>query len=337
MNENFPKVSVIIPVYNVEKYLAVCLESLLIQTFTDFEVIVVDDCSTDNSLAIAESYLERFGERLKIISLEENTGSGAVPRNVGLEVASGKYVYFVDDDDLLIDIALDTLFNYAEEYQAQVVYMEKFFSCGEEPIPAEVNLSAWCHKKSFVEEPTFETKNLSERVEKFLGSIFCWSPWAKFLRRDFLIDNEIKFPPMTIAEDVVHTFKIICLARNFLRVPTPLYIHRENDSSIMLRKRSPEQMIKFRTSPLITGLDCLDEFMRDLEFFKQNPVVRLQVLNFFVILQIENMKDALKSFEPHEVYEIFLREFSKAGSTQPALISYLLVINNLFRNEFQTK
>ena len=131
MNENFPKVSVIIPVYNVEKYLAVCLESLLIQTFTDFEVIVVDDCSTDNSLAIAESYLERFGGRLKIFSLEENTGSGAVPRNVGLEVASGKYVYFVDDDDLLIDIALDTLFNYTEEYQAQVVYMEKFFSCGE--------------------------------------------------------------------------------------------------------------------------------------------------------------------------------------------------------------
>ena len=81
---------------------------------------------------------------------------------------------------------------------------------------------------------------------------------------------------------------------------------------------------------MITGLEYLDEFMRDLEFFKQNPVVRLQVLNFFVILQIENMKDALKSFEPHEVYEIFLREFSKAGSTQPALISYLLVINNLF-------
>ena len=66
------KVSVIIPVYNAEKYLAVCLESLLIQTFADFEVIVVDDCSTDSSLAIAESYLEKFGGRLKILALEEN-------------------------------------------------------------------------------------------------------------------------------------------------------------------------------------------------------------------------------------------------------------------------
>ena len=109
MNKNFPKVSVIIPMYNAEKYLGVCLESLLIQTCADFEVIVVDDCSTDSSIAIAESYLEKFGDRLKIVELPANTGSGAVPRNVGLEIASGKYVYFVDNDDLLIDTALETL------------------------------------------------------------------------------------------------------------------------------------------------------------------------------------------------------------------------------------
>ena len=327
------KVSVIIPMYNAEKYFGVCLESLLIQTFTDFEIIVVDDCSTDNSLAIAESYLEKFGGRLKVLSLEENTGSGAIPRNVGLEYASGDYIYFIDADDLLIDTALETLYNFAEEYQAEVVYMEKFFSCGEEPIPAEVNLSAWCHAKNFVEKPTFETRNFAERIEKFLHSIFCWNPWSKFSRRDFLISNGIKFPPMTIAEDVVHTFEIICLAENFLHIPTPLYIHRENESSMMLQKRSPEQMIKFRTSPLITGLESLDEFMNGLEFFKQNLVVRLQVLNLFALMQFSNMKDALNKLEPQEVYEIILGEFSKAGSTQPALIAYLLVMNNLYRNE----
>ena len=86
------KVSVIIPVFNAEKYLAVCLESLLIQTFTDFEVIIVDDCSTDSSLAIAESYLEKFGGRLKILTLEENTGTPGLPRNVGLEFSQGEYI-----------------------------------------------------------------------------------------------------------------------------------------------------------------------------------------------------------------------------------------------------
>ena len=94
-------------------------------------------------------------------------------------------------------------------------------------------------------------------------------------------------------------------------------------------------MIKLRTSPLITGLDYLDEFMRGVEFFKKNPVVRLQVLNFFMLLQIDNMADALKEFEPTELYEIFLREFSKAGSSQPALISYLLMMTNLYRNELR--
>ena len=328
-----PSVSVIIPVYNAEKYLAVCLESLLIQTFRDFEVIVVDDYSTDSSLAIAESYLEKFGGRLKILMLEENTGSGAVPRNVGLEYACSKYIFFVDNDDFIVDNTLETLYNLAEEYQADIVYMEKFFSCGEEPIPQEVNLSAWCYNKSFVEEPAFETKNISKRVETFLRSIFCWAPWSKFLRRNFLVDNDIKFPSMTIAEDVVHTFKLICLAEKFLHLPTPLYVHRENTSSMMLKKHSPQQMIKFRTSPLINGLECLDEFMRGLEFFKQNPVVRLQVLNFFALMQFDNMKDALKNLEPQKVYEIFLREFAAAGSSQPALVSYLLLMTNLYRNE----
>lgn len=329
------KVSVIIPVYNAEKYLGVCLESLLIQTLTDFEVIVVDDCSTDASNALAESYLERFGGRLKIVTLPQNTGSGAVPRNVGLDFSCGEYVYFVDADDLLIDTALETLYACAAEYRADVVEMEKFFTCEVEPVPEDLKIAAWCYTDSFVEEPTFETEDIAERVKKFLASKFCWAPWAKLLRRDFLIDNAITFPRMTIAEDVVHTFELICLAKKILRVPVPLYVNRTNADSMMRRERTPEQMIKFRTSPLITGLEALDEFMRGLDYFNQNPVVRLQVLNFFLLMQIDNMKDALNALEPKEAYEIFQREFAGAGSSQPALIACLLTMNNLYRNELR--
>ena len=110
------KVSVIIPVYNAEKYLRGCLESILNQTFADFEVIVVDDCSTDNSLAIAESFLEKFGGRLKIISLPKNTGNASVPRNEGLRFSRGEYVFFMDNDDLILDNALETLYNFAGFY-----------------------------------------------------------------------------------------------------------------------------------------------------------------------------------------------------------------------------
>ncbi len=304
MKKSLPAVSVIIPVYNAERYLGVCLESLLIQTLTDFEVIVIDDCSTDASPAVAENYLESFGRRMKIVMTETNSGSGAVPRNIGLEQASGEYVYFVE-----------------------------FFTCGAEPVSKNLELAAWCYTDSFVEEPTFETEDLAERVKKFLASKFCWAPWAKFIRRDFLIDNAITLPPMTIADDVVWTFKILCLAKRWLRVPMPLYVNRKNAASIMRRERTPEQMITFRTSPLITGLEVLDEFMREFDYFKKNPVVRLQVLNFFALMQIDNMRDALNALEPTEAYEIFLREFRAAGTSQPALLAYLLTMNNLYRNE----
>ena len=73
--------------------------------------------------------------------------------------------------------------------------------------------------------------------------------------------------------------------------------------------------------------------MRGVDFFKKNPVLRLQVLNFFALMQIDNMAAALNELDSTEVYEIFLCEFSKAESSQPALISYLLVMNFLYRKE----
>ena len=325
------KVSVIIPLFNAEKYFAVCLESLTIQTMTDFEVIVVDDCSTDSSLAIAESYLERFGGRLKIITLPQNTGNPAIPRNVGLEHARGEYVYFIDNDDLLVDDALETLYDFATEYGADVVYMDCGFICGAEPVPKKITLATW-QSNAAVENFKIDPNDISERMKKFLALQYNWPPWSKFLRRDFLVDNDIKFLRMTTSEDIPWTFKLLCLAKKILHVPTPLYVNRNNRDSLSRRRRLPEQELSFWSNPLLKGLDYLDEFMRTHDYFKQNPDIRLQVLNFFTTIHFEHMNDALKSLSPEKVYEIFLREFSKASS-QPALISYLFAMNILYRNE----
>jgi len=333
MKDFSPAVSVIIPVYNAEKYLGVCLESLLIQTLTDFEVIVVDDCSTDASNAVTESYLERFGGRLKIVTLPENTGSGAVPRNVGLDFARGEYVYFMDADDLLIDVALETLYACAAEYQADVVYAERGFQCGAEPVPSELVEVSWNPPQFVSDAPNLEPADIAGRVKNFLKLSFGMPPWEKFLRRDFLVDNDIKFPPIIISEDIVWTFKLICLAERFLRLPTPLYIQRTNEASMTRRKRSPERELIFWTNPLLAGVDCLDEFMSGFEFFKQHADYRFAVLNFFAKIQLDFMAAAFKGLERHEAYEIFLRECCKAGSSQPALIAYLLTMNNIYRNE----
>ena len=326
------RVSVIIPVFNAEKYLSLCLESLLIQTFTDFEVIVVDDCSTDASSDIAESYLEEFGGRLKIISLNENTGSGAVPRNEGLKFSRGEYIFFMDNDDLLINIALEELFRFAETFRADVVYMERGFLCGEEVLPKNFSQAAWDKKNSSLDKPQSEATDLTERLEKFLQTGYGWAPWTKFLRRDFLIANKINFPCVKISEDVLWTFKLVCLAKHFLRVPTPLYVHRSLKSSWSHVKREPKEQIKFWLDPLIKGLNYIDDFMDEQKFFKQNPGCRFDVTNFFVKMQVAGMLGALKKLSHHELYGLLHEAFS--NDKHAALIANLFVVMNFYRDKF---
>ena len=107
-----PKISVIIPIYNTEKYLSECLDSVLAQTFQDFEAICVNDGSTDNSVKILSDYAAHDG-RIRIINQENKGLSGA--RNTGLDNATGEYIFFLDSDDTIPKYALETLLNIAEE------------------------------------------------------------------------------------------------------------------------------------------------------------------------------------------------------------------------------
>jgi len=326
------KVSVIIPVYNDENYLAACLESILNQTFTDFEVIVVDDCSTDNSCAIAESFLEKFDGRLKIISLPINTGNPSIPRNEGLSFSRGEYVFFMDNDDLLVDNALETLYKFAEDFRADVVFMEQGFIC-DEKTTSKNNFTevSWTPPKFVCNKVIMEDDDIAERLKNFLDMVYGVTPWTKLVRRDFLIANKIFFPHVKIAEDVLWSFKVTCLAKNFLRVPNRLYVWRSVENSWSRIKREPADEIKFWLNPLVEGLDYLDNFMDELDFFNQNPDYRFNVTNFFVKMQMAGMLGALKNLNHYELYRIIRNEF--AGSKHAALIANLFLFMNHYRDK----
>ena len=326
------KVSVIIPLYNAQNYIAACLESVLNQTLQDFEVIVVDDCSTDNSVAVAESFLEKFRERLKVITLPQNTGSGAVPRNEGLKFSRGEYIFFMDADDLLVNNALEMLYNAAQNFQAEVVYMNKGFSCSENANPNEIIMTNWDKNPKNIDSPTLETKDLKERMENMFATNYGWAPWIKFLQRDFLIANDIKFPAMRISEDVLWTIELVCLAERWLCLPERLYIYRTSNNSMMRTKRTPQEEIKFWFDPLAKGLNYLDDFMNNLEFFSQNPDYRFDVTNFFVKMQVAGMLRALKNLNRYQIYQIICESFS--DSKHAPLIAYLFVVMNFYRDKF---
>ena len=117
-SENMPKVSVVIPVYNVEKFLKECLNSIINQSLEDIEIICVDDGSTDNSPKILKEYSLK-DNRIKIISQEN--GGHAVATNNGMALANGKYLYLMDSDDILELNALEELYEYAENKNVDFV------------------------------------------------------------------------------------------------------------------------------------------------------------------------------------------------------------------------
>lgn len=139
-----PKISVIIPLYNAEKFIRQCLISVLASKFKDYEVLVVDDCSTDNSVAEVKKLTAHFDGRLKLLSTEKNSGGAGVPRNVGIKNAAGKYVTFIDNDDMILPDALGNFFETAEFYNADVVHTVKnyvFYDAGGEIQPRRFTTS----------------------------------------------------------------------------------------------------------------------------------------------------------------------------------------------------
>lgn len=171
-----PKVSIIIPIYNTEKYLKRCLDSVCSQTLSGLEVICINDCSTDNSLAILKEY-ENF---VKIINLESRGGS-AKARNIGMNLAKGDYVAFVDSDDFVDFNFYETLYTKALEVNADVVKGN---------IKTFDNLTGISQKEEWLD--------INKKI-RLHPAEFCFTFTTAIYKREFLLKNNIHF-----LENLVH-------------------------------------------------------------------------------------------------------------------------------------
>ena len=302
-----PKVSVVIPMYNAEKFIRQCLISVLASKFKDYEVLVVDDCSTDNSVAKVEKLAAHFDGRLKLLSMEKNSGGAGIPRNVGIKNSSGKYITFLDADDMILPTTLENFFEVAEFYNADVVYAEKYFILenGKEfngkNLKAKFNGSV----EELVEAPTVETDNLSERIRRDMAGKFFILPWGKFYRREFLLENKIDFPQMRFAEDLTFCFKCLCLAKNYVRIPHVTNIRRELKTSTAKMITDSQEGVRLWLKSFLTNMLILEEFTGG---FDLEPSLRHDVLNFYIGKHFDMIKNLFQGLEPHEVQKIFYDE-----------------------------
>lgn len=315
-----PAISVIIPLYNDEKYIGACLESILSQTFYDFEVVVVDDCSTDNSAAVVESYMPKFGGKLTLLHTDENTGGGALPRNKGLYFSRGEYVFFADSDDFLLKNALEEIYSLAKDFDADVVYCERNFETDE--IGENVRLVT--HQKGgLVERPTFETDILAKRVNTILEHDIWGAPWCKLVRRNFLTENEILFPNVFPCEDYFWTLNLFLFAKKFLRVPLAVYFWRQTKKSSIRGKDTVEDKFNLWLQPAIFGLKWLDSMMGKLQFFRDNADFRHAILDFVVKKMFAMSFGAGMVLPQFGVYGAIKKEFGEKLGEYDVLISML--------------
>ena len=330
MDKANPAISVILPVYNVEKFLGECLDSILAQTFQDFEVIVSDDCSTDKSCEVAESYLSKFEGKLQILRSEKNSGRHVgIPRNKALKIARGKYVYFMDSDDAIVENAFEVLYNVAEEFNADVVHSDNRYFLHTDHFTENVG-KCNAHAKEVaakVKKSDIVSIDLAERVRRFSSYDLKWEPWNHFIKREFLIKNNIEFPMLQIADDKVFTVFVLCAAENFVVTPNFFYIWRQRQDSNSRLKTETEKTLKSWGGDILLGIQNIDEFMNRYNFFRENLKYRYAILETF---QCPNHILVLYLNNPLEVLDAMTQKVLEETGTNIALTSVLFNRMNVF-------
>jgi glycosyltransferase involved in cell wall biosynthesis len=213
-----PSVSIIMPVYGVERYIAKSIESVLNQTFSQFELIIVDDCSPDKSADIVGQYATNDG-RIKILRAPQNLGLGGA-RNLGLSAALGDYVLFVDSDDYIDRNAVAELYHSAQAHNAQVIV------CG--------FYEVHCDAKGTVKEevPVCPSNNIfmgsgeiHRQVARLDVSTLGRFAWNKLYQRQFLIAHDIVFEKKEPIEDICFNLKVYDGAESMVTIDKPLYFY----------------------------------------------------------------------------------------------------------------
>ncbi|NLB90400.1 MAG: glycosyltransferase, partial [Clostridiales bacterium] len=238
MNENKAKMSVIIPVYNVEPYLRETLTSVLAQSLKEIEIICVDDGSTDRSLQIIKEYAHA-DERVKVI-IQENQGPSQA-RNTGMKHAKGRYVYFLDSDDTIVPTALQTMYDTMEKEELDIVTFdgETFFDDDT--------------KGDYVKAISYKRPLTSAKKQKgwkllrafFFNHEYSASVCLMALRRRFLEEKKMAFYPGIFHEDNLFTFQCMMEARNCKHLHQALFLRRMRKNSIMTQKVSEKHFLGY--------------------------------------------------------------------------------------------
>lgn len=222
-----PLFSIVIPVYNSERYLIECVQSVLKQNFKNREIILVDDCSTDKSSEICDSFAKQ-NESIKVIHHEKNRGVSA-SRNNGINAASGEYISFLDSDDCLIDGCLNGVAKLIEGKSGPDLIIGRYISQrysqrGEDSLSQD--FATFDNNAINIDNPDGAIAHIND------FSLFEAVCWRYFIARNFIIENELYFIQVKVYEDLEYVIRLLCLAKKFAFYDGYLYRCRQRPQSL---------------------------------------------------------------------------------------------------------
>lgn len=225
-------ISVIMPVYNAADFLNISINSVLSQTFSEFEFIIIDDCSTDSSLEIIKSFHKKYPNVIKVIALDKNLRQGGA-RNKGLEHAKGKYIYFIDSDDWIDRYALERLYLRAEKNESDFTGTNYYYR-------VTVNGTVYTErsfgkKNNWLVETVYSGKILNkEERNRLLFSV--GGVCNNLFRASIINTNNIRFPEGLSYEDNYFVSLYLTYVNRISYDNMPFYYYRENEKSTVFRK-----------------------------------------------------------------------------------------------------
>lgn len=249
------KVSVIIPIYNAEKYLRACLDSAVNQTLKEIEIICIDDGSADNSAAIAAEYMERY-DNIRLIRQENGGPSKA--RNAGLDLATGEYICFLDSDDTLELQAVEKLYRTAACEALDILHFNAKVQCSTgELTEARTDATGYFGRTgNYSGVCTGQTMLTRLHAEKKVLASVC----IQLFRRGFLEENGFRFYPGILHEDNLFSFRCAMCAQRVDYIPDELYIRRVRENSITTCQKS----IRHLEGCLVCYYEAL-EFLQEIQ------------------------------------------------------------------------
>ena len=285
-----PLISVVIPIYNVEKYLEQCLDSVINQTYKNIEIICVNDCSTDNSAIILEKYA-KLDSRIVIVNNKKNIGLG-LSRNEGIKIANGEFIHCLDSDDWIELNAYEICVNVLNSTDKDIDVLKFAFYCHNEKTKKTDIRSISPYNL------TGRVLNIDSKPEVLKTWVTC--AWSKIMRKDFIFENNLFYSDRRCYEDVNYSLYVLERALKIFCINNTLLHYRENrKSSIMSMKDSFLQYV-------IEDTKLAEEIGN-----KKNQTAKNYIMNYIYDHLIRN------------TYDAYLNNFIGLGYARQILSDYI--------------